>query len=205
MTTTSAEPDTMKDCEVCHNKIPRQAKYCTHCRSYQDWRRNFPASAAVIATAAAAVSILATAWPTISDFFHAPQSDLHALIVTSGAGDVGVSVFAWNTGRQPGVVTKATVDYLEADGTKRTFKFQPNDSSGLVIESGQAKSLQMHIGGKEVGDLKPGEFDPANGKCVATIDTVSSRGEIAQLESAPDCHLLLAAISNTGGNGVIKP
>jgi hypothetical protein len=52
-------------CTQCALTIPRSAKLCSHCGSYQDWRGYLGISATVLALLTALVSVTATALPTI--------------------------------------------------------------------------------------------------------------------------------------------
>jgi hypothetical protein len=57
----------IEKCGTCLKGIPRGAKKCTNCDSYQDWRRHLPAGTAVLSLLVALGSVLTVLVPVLSE------------------------------------------------------------------------------------------------------------------------------------------
>ena len=123
------EPDSLPTaCRECGNVIADQAKLCSACNSYQDWRRFFPFSGVVLAMLTALVSVLTVAVPTLYKLVHTPRSAV--TLENPSLDGTLLRVVAVNRGDAPAVVYSAKIqgDYL-AGATKVRLR---NDSEAII-------------------------------------------------------------------------
>ncbi len=124
----SSPEQTTTFCKQCQLPIPREARLCSHCASYQDWRRWFSISNTTLALLAALVSIVGIVAPTIHSVFHVPRSE--AILTTPSLDGTTLRIIAINRGDAPASLTAARIsgDYL-APATKVKFR---NDSDAII-------------------------------------------------------------------------
>ncbi|MER8882427.1 hypothetical protein [Mesorhizobium sp. M0590] len=111
------EEQRMVRCRQCSLSIPESAHICTHCQSFQDWRRWFAVSNTVLALLTALISVLSFAVPSFIGLLHSPRSDMAAPMITLEGTTIRLLVN--NNGDAPGVFVRAVTksDYL-AGATK---------------------------------------------------------------------------------------
>ena len=68
-------------CHNCSELIPAQAKQCTHCDAYQDWRRHIPLSSTVLSLLVALFAVLGTTIPVLVKTFDTEDATLRASLV----------------------------------------------------------------------------------------------------------------------------
>jgi hypothetical protein len=115
-------------CKQCCNAIPRGARLCSHCSSYQDWRSWFSVSSTVLALLTALVSVLGIATPAVINVLHSPKSD--AILQTPSLDGTTLRVVAINRGDAPASLIRARIDgeYL-AGATKVRLR---NDGDAII-------------------------------------------------------------------------
>jgi hypothetical protein len=92
----------MKSCKVCGEDIRAAAQKCTHCDSFQDWRRNLTFGSTVLSLLVALVAVLTAAVPVIKSAITPTNSDL--LFSYQGNTRALIGVLATNRGARPGSV-----------------------------------------------------------------------------------------------------
>jgi hypothetical protein len=95
-------------CKQCCNAIPRGARLCSHCNSYQDWRSWFSVSSTVLALLTALVSVLGIATPAVINVLHSPKSN--AILQAPSLDGTTLRVVAINRGDAPASLTHARID-----------------------------------------------------------------------------------------------
>jgi hypothetical protein len=95
-------------CKQCCNDIPRGARLCSYCSSYQDWRSWFSVSSTVLAMLTALVSVLGIATPAVINVLHSPKSD--AILQTPSLDGTTLRVVAINRGDAPASLIRARID-----------------------------------------------------------------------------------------------
>ena len=115
-------------CKQCCNDIPRGARLCSHCSSYQDWRSWFSVSSTVLALLTAFVSVLGIATPAVINVLHSPKSD--AILQSPSLDGTTLRVVAVNRGDAPASLIRARIDgeYL-AGATKVRLR---NDGDAII-------------------------------------------------------------------------
>jgi hypothetical protein len=115
-------------CKQCCSAIPRGARLCSHCSSYQDWRSWFSVSSTVLALLTALVSVLGIATPAVINVLHSPRSD--AILQTPSLDGATLRVVAINRGDAPASLIRARIDgeYL-AGATKVRLR---NDGDAII-------------------------------------------------------------------------
>jgi hypothetical protein len=121
----------MAHCQQCRLAIPDTAQICTHCQSYQDWRRWFSVSSTVLALLTALISVLSFALPNFIQLLHSPRSEMAAPIISMEGTTVRLLVI--NNGDAPGMFVRARSrsEYL-AGATKIRLR----DDQKAIIEPG---------------------------------------------------------------------
>src|SRR5215467_12617372 len=84
----------IKSCKVCGEDIKKEARKCTHCDSYQDWRANVGFSNTVLSLLVALCSVLTVAVPVILDTVTPKNSDLR--FAYHGISDHSITVLVTN-------------------------------------------------------------------------------------------------------------
>ena len=122
----SKQPESL--CRQCKNLIPQQARLCSHCNSYQDWRSWFWVSNTTLALLTALVSVISIIAPTFYKYFHTPQSK--AVLTAPSLDGTTLRIIAVNRGDASASLTAARVssEYL-APATKVRFR---NDSDAII-------------------------------------------------------------------------
>jgi hypothetical protein len=140
-TAESVEKKFMKPCALCGMEIPLGALKCSHCDSFQDWRKHLPFSSTVLSLLVALLSVLTVAAPALEKLF-APSDERIRVDVTGfsvtlmdldhyrtllGDGPIPknapapptevtvleLQLLATNVGSKVGIVTGVTVDGIE--------------------------------------------------------------------------------------------
>jgi hypothetical protein len=94
-------------CTTCLEPIWIGAKKCTHCDSYQDWRRFLNFSSTVLALMVSLVAVTTTGVPIIWEVLKGRDSDIR--IATPSIENGRVYVLATNFGKKPGTANFLTV------------------------------------------------------------------------------------------------
>lgn len=115
-------------CKQCSNAIPRGARLCSHCSSYQDWRSWFSVSNTVLALLTALVSVLGIATPAVINVLHSSKSE--AILQAPSLDGTTLRIVAVNRGDAPASLIRARIDgeYL-AGATKVRLR---NDGDAII-------------------------------------------------------------------------
>ena len=116
-------------CAVCRESILYGARKCTHCDSFQDFRRWINISSSVLALLVALVSVLSVVLPDVVAFFEEEYSetraDLHAI------ENVLVNIVATNVGTKPSVFSRC--DLILHNGEAEEFRATLEPQFATVI------------------------------------------------------------------------
>jgi ribosomal protein L40E len=120
--------ESQKFCKQCYKTIPKEARLCSHCNSYQDWRSWFSISGTVLALLTALVSVLGIATPAIIKVLHTPKSN--AVLQAPSLDGTMLRIVATNSGDAPASLVRARIagDYL-AGATKIRLR---NDGDAII-------------------------------------------------------------------------
>ena len=104
----SVDGQTNQPCCQCRLPIPKGAKLCSHCESYQDIRRNLPTSSTVLALLIALLSVGSSTFPMLRQAFHKPHAEVE--ISSPVIDDQTVQMVVTNLGDRPGVIFGGTLE-----------------------------------------------------------------------------------------------
>lgn len=91
----------MKSCNTCGLDIPLGASYCTHCDTFQSWRRHLQFGQVTLPMLVALVAVLGTSIPAVSHWFTVHNSRLASSALRSSSNNIELTVA--NLGDRPGV------------------------------------------------------------------------------------------------------
>lgn len=137
------------ECSTCREPIRTGARKCTHCDSFQDWRRFISLSASTLALLVALISVTSSLGPGIIRMINGQRS---ALVVSYIApSDDGIMLLASNEGTRPAVIHRvghaSRPDFLE---------FEIKGAAGpLLIEPGRVLPINVAL---RVVDLPDGAY-----------------------------------------------
>lgn len=106
-------PDS-KLCVRCNNDIPSSARFCTHCNSYQDWRRHLNFSSTFLALIIAAISVITSFYNVVGDRIWPPASKVE--VQFSDFGEGALRMIAVNRGESSGFLVDASLTSIEEGG-----------------------------------------------------------------------------------------
>jgi hypothetical protein len=118
-------------CRQCRKPIPKGARLCSECKSYQDWRGYLNVSSTVLALLVALISVIGGALPHTYHLFGWDKSKVvFGVPVVSGER---VRLFATNKGAMPAVLRK--VFYWDEPGGVIVEVPIPNTQTAVISSS----------------------------------------------------------------------
>jgi ribosomal protein L40E len=111
----NSSPVGKKLCVICGEKIPAPAAKCTHCESFQDWRRYVSFSTTVISSSL----------PGLVELFRGHDSKL-AVAFQADDREGGILLLASNSGDRPGGIAEITL--------RVPVKLQQKSFAGILDE-----------------------------------------------------------------------
>lgn len=103
-----------KLCVRCNNEIPSSARFCTHCSSYQDWRRHLHFSSTFLALIIAAISVITSFYNVVGDRIWPPASKIE--VQFSDFGEGALRMIAVNRGESSGFIVGASLTSIKDGG-----------------------------------------------------------------------------------------
>ena len=197
----------MKACSSCALEIPAAARLCSHCKSYQDWRRFLSVSTTTLALLTALVSTGAASIATITSSAWFADSEVNGRFVLD-ARPITLSIA--NTGNRPARIDSIS---LELPPIQSVLTEGPDLPvfSGIVVEiddddipAGSSRQEPLSISPETArmfaAELRargirlagPGEEDPFACTLKATISNF--RGSMTPIESKGSCLILAASL-----------
>jgi len=138
---------------VCHNEIPRGAKICTECNSYQDWRRHFGISSTILSLLVALFSVLTVAIPVVRNALTPERSDIHCSLVRWGGAEA--TLLITNRGSRPAVVRNLRLDPIENRAVQSPVSFA-TELNDPILEPGKFRTITFYgVSGTVKTDLIP--------------------------------------------------
>jgi hypothetical protein len=115
-------------CKQCKSEIPIDARLCSACNSYQDWRNYIPFSNTALALLTALISVIGATGPELYKVVHTPQSK--ASITMPSIEGTTLRIIVTNRGDAPALLGKVGVDSeLLAGATKVKLR---NDADAII-------------------------------------------------------------------------
>jgi hypothetical protein len=129
------------ECVMCREPVRPGARICTHCNSFQDWKRYFSVGSTVLALLVALLSVATTAAPALQRIFTRDRSDLRVALLSTEGREGSASVI--NSGNKPGFIGQI---YLLANGVrvpglKTSFKFGRGDD--MKVNAGEVGTMHF--------------------------------------------------------------
>lgn len=164
--------DELKRCVECKLEIPAEATICTHCDSYQDWRRFFAVGDMTLTSIIALFSVLGIAIPIIMDAIRPKSAILH-FEVFQGV-DRTITLLVSNTGTLDGYIGSAS---LVADGN--TFN--------LLVESATTVSAESSIPVRMAVDDNRAGFFAGSEECAVVLVLLDHQLTESTFNESLDC------------------
>lgn len=158
-----------KACKTCAIQIPIAARKCTHCDSFQGWRRLFGLTSNTLAMMVALVAVTTAAVPVYSQLFGRKSSLLSFAGIS--ADEEGLSAFVSNSGDRPGLVTGAALRLGNPRmGPGATLDFVVvGDGGGAVIEPGASVLVRFAPTRIRTNGLREGDRLSSASICTASL------------------------------------
>lgn len=157
-------------CRECRRAIPKDARICTECSSYQDWRRWLFRWSGLLTAALAMVPLWTGAY---SLWTLAVPDPAEVKIAIGGCKADQVLVRASNTGGEPALLGSPSVEYF-LDGRWARFSMDfPMDEDDFLLEPNEIDIIALR-------PIQGGTFsEQDDGGCVlrATFSVTSSEDE----------------------------
>jgi hypothetical protein len=108
-----------KHCKTCYTEIAVKAKKCTHCDSFQNWRKNLILSSNILVLVIALLSISGLVIPLIKAAFEADISNVkvRSYVITED----GISLLCVNSDNKPGYISNCKIE-IKDRSTGRVFR-----------------------------------------------------------------------------------
>ena len=140
-------------CRLCRNPIPVEAKFCTECDTYQDWRRYFGVSSTILSLLIALFSVLTVAIPVVRNALTPERSDIHCSLVSWGGPEA--TVLITNRGIRPAVVRGLRLAPIENKANQPPVSFA-GELNDPILEPGKSRIITFHgVIGTVTTDLVP--------------------------------------------------
>ena len=143
----------MSRCFLCRKPIPREAKICTECNSYQDWRKYFGVSSTVLSLLVALVSVLTVAVPVIRNALTPDRSDVRCSLLEWNPS--GVTLVVSNRGVRPAVLKNLRLKSVTSAHGDTDTVFAA-DFVDPLLEPGKFRTVKFH---RMIGSVKA-DLDP---------------------------------------------
>lgn len=132
----TAGKDTQSDevkatCRHCKHPIPRDARICSICNSYQDWRGSLPITSTALAVLTALISVISIAVPSAIKAFHHSQSAAYLTMPTFDG--TALHIIAVNKGDAPAALIPA---HIESDLLAGATKVRVRNDGAAYIPPG---------------------------------------------------------------------
>ena len=188
--------DAAKVCLTCANSIPVAAKFCTHCNTYQDFRRFLAFGQTSLALLIALISITGTLVPPLANRIFR-DSRLEKRITSL---DRTAAVFVvTNSGNMPGTVigAEAVLPQSEANFARLALPLLPQ-----VIEPG--KSQLVNVGPSDAPALLVAKIYrslPQDG-CLLGLTFLSYGGQVERKNDPIECDRLMGNLFVEGPKAI---
>jgi hypothetical protein len=190
-------------CRICQEPIKANAKKCTHCGSYQDWRGQIAVSSTVLALIIALITVLTAAIPVVIDVFTANNSHLVASWQDPYQGEdnyYDMYILISNEGNRPGAVISAGISVLIKEGSTHesgvggwNSLIMEGGGKPIIIEAGMSKLIHFY------DERPPNEsrfavfrdlFESDRATCQLFVTTTNFRGEPFGINIPSSCSSL---------------
>jgi predicted nucleic acid-binding Zn ribbon protein len=141
-------------CFLCRKPIPRGARICTECNTYQDWRKYFGFSSTVLSLLVALVSVLTVAIPVIRNALTPDRSDVYCALLTWNT--TGATLLVSNRGVRPAVVKNLRLKSVTSTESKTEIVFAGDFLDPPILEPGKFRTVKFYrVIGSVRADLDP--------------------------------------------------
>jgi predicted nucleic acid-binding Zn ribbon protein len=188
-----------KPCRVCANAIPTQASYCTHCQSYQNWRRHLQFGQTTLSLLVALVAVLSTLVPSAMQLINRPNSRLIASGLSSNAGQLNLTFS--NLGDRAGVIDGVVLSYEPATPqTSRSGQLSPvvfEAPENPVVAAGEVRKLAMSvpIGNSVAASWLSSAATLYDKACTVSVDHTAFDGSTIGDRFSTGCRQILSGLS----------
>lgn len=155
--------DQSLECITCREKVHKGAIKCTHCGSFQNWRRHLGLSSSFLSLVLAIISVLTVFITVVSDSTTKKDSDIDASIINwqrtyfSDSSRLSqvliVETFVTNSGKKPAAIKAFSIKgageeqfhYLTSGPLEQTDRYSHKETKAQIVEPGKTLLLKNHL------------------------------------------------------------
>jgi hypothetical protein len=178
----------LKPCKVCAEFILQEARKCTKCDTYQDWRSYIGFSSTVLALTTALLSVAGISIPLLVTAVKGNNSELSAFVARLENGRLEVVVF--NNGDRPGGVARA---YLVGSYPRTgqsiglPLNIESTSDNSTSIEPQKNKSFKLSPRLIDKGSIGRFAFGQAQRNCSLEVSFANFSGNPKPQKRELDC------------------
>lgn len=132
-------------CSTCFKQVPKGAKKCTHCGTFQNWRRYLDFGKNFLALMIAFISVITVLVTQLKSVSEKDVSNAYveAFIMNSN----GISLITSNTGNVPGFIKSCQLDFMDNNQVVTTYNLTLDEekNSSRIIEAGKNSEIFFKI------------------------------------------------------------
>ena len=186
-----------KLCRVCANSIPAQASYCTHCESFQNWRRHLQLGQATLPMLVALVAVLSTLVPPAMQLLSRPNSRLVVSGLSASAGALNLTFS--NLGDRPAVIDQVVLAYAVPQASRSSqmlpMTFAAPDDP--VVVPSEVRKLVLSVTGDKAAiesSWLPAAATLYDQPCTVSVGSTAFDGTASDAKLIAGCRDILGTL-----------
>ncbi|MCP4253996.1 MAG: hypothetical protein GY775_11415 [Candidatus Scalindua sp.] len=178
-------------CKICKEDIRRNAVICSHCNSFQNWRRHLGLSSSFLSIMIAFISVLTVFITVASNSLTKKDSDINASVVSwqraffNKQGEMAqvlvADIFVTNNGKKPGAIKAISVKginedefrYFRSEMQKTNDRYSNHGIDPKIVEPGNTLLLKRYL----VTNLDISTFENVYSNSVLLLEVINFSGE----------------------------
>jgi len=179
------------ECKICKEEIRRNAVICSHCKSFQNWRRHLGLSSSFLSILLALISVITVFVTVLANTTIKNDSDIDSSVISwqrtffNNQGKIVqvlvTDIFVTNSGKKPGIIKTFSV---KGEGEDKFRYFQsemqkPNDAylnqsiNSKIVEPGNSQLLRGYL----VTNFDVSTFENIYSNSLLLLEVVNFSGE----------------------------
>ncbi|WP_156407909.1 hypothetical protein [Ensifer sp. Root127] len=185
-----------KPCLTCAIHIPTAAKLCTHCNTYQDYRRYLSFGQTSLALMIALISVTGALLPPLSEMVFR-NSDLERRLIS--IDQTGAIFVVTNSGNMPGSVISAEVVFPQSEG-KSTRLALP--LTAQIVEPGKSQLIKVTPSDAPALLVTAIYQSISSDNCMLRLSLLSYYGKVSKHVEEIDCDRLTSNLFIEGTKAI---
>ena len=173
-----------KSCRDCHALMPRAAKKCPTCGSYQNWERYLGFGASVLALPVALISVLSITVPAGIKTLRAGTAEPSVYLLATDGGVISLAIE--NRGTGPMLVEQVDLLPTSFGVEPRSFPLLPDNTAAAarLVRAGDISVLSLRPAPDKLDAAGRGVLAQLTGRPAHSIKDEYLTGEIVKCEVA---------------------